>query len=198
MTGILATLGAPGVTLVIIGLALVLYWAARPFRPEATWAGDLMRLRSWHQTRSATHRRAPLPMPHDLWPRAEVGPLMWRWPLNSTRWVCAQLWRLVSPWRGLLGVIARLSWYQAAAIGAAAAMVQALVLMVLITLPVAVVLVVIDTTTALRGGLPPARRSHARKAAAAHHKRVAWAETRLAAVRADLTNSAPVYQGGRS
>ena len=170
MRDLLALLGAPGVALVVSWIGLVGYWATRPFRPEATWYSDLAQIqghiaRRHHRRRSRPDRVA---MPHGLWPRAEVGPRMWRWPLNTTRWFCGRLWLLFAFRRGFLGIIGRTAWYPSAGLGAAAAMLQALVLMTLITLPCVLLAGLVDSTTVLRGGLPPNWRSHAGKTQAVH------------------------------
>ncbi|MEM9615510.1 MAG: hypothetical protein AAF962_03120 [Actinomycetota bacterium] len=121
-----------------------------------------------------------------LWPKAEIGPRMWRWPLNLTRWFCEQLWRFCHRIPGLLGLIARCALYPSVGLGAAAAMAQALVLMAIFTAPVAALLFVVDSATVLRGGLPPARAGHARKAARFHQRQTQAATERLALVRQQL------------
>jgi hypothetical protein len=94
-------------------------------------------------------------MAHDLWPVFEVGPRMWRWPLNTTRAFCALAWAVIGWRRGLAWSLLRIAWYPATGIGAVAAIIQAAVLIVFITLPVKAVLVVLDSITVLRGGIPP-------------------------------------------
>ena len=162
MRDLLAVLGAPGVVMVVGWIGFVGYWTTRPFRPGATWYDDLAKVQARLVRRR--HRRWLRPdrvmMPHGLWARAEVGPRMWRWPLNTTRWFCGRLWLVLVVRRGILGFIGRSAWYPSAGLGAAAAMVQALVLMTIITLPCVLLAWLVDSTTVLRGGRPPSRRSH--------------------------------------
>ncbi len=191
MTTVLETLGVPGVAIVAAWIITVGYWSTRPFRPDATWFTDLRHLTA--RLRPGTpRRRREVVIAHGLWPRADTGPRMWRWPLNSTRWFCAGLWAVVNR-RGLLGLIGRTAWYPSAALGAAAAITQALILVTLITLPVAAVLLVVDSATVIRGGLPPARPSHVRKAGLAAERRTRQYHERLATIRAEL-QPAPRYQ----
>ena len=173
MRDLLAVLGAPGVVIVVGWTGLVGYWATRPFRPEATWYSDLAKIQARIARRRHRRRLRPdrVVMPHGMWPRAEVGPRMWRWPLNTTRWFCSRLWLMLVFRRGLLGFIGRTAWYPAAGLGAAAAMVQALVLMTIITLPCVLVAGLVDSSTVLRGGLPPTRRSRASGAQAVSEHR---------------------------
>ncbi len=191
MTTALDTLASLGVVGVVLALASVItagYWTTRPFRPDATWFADLATCRRLLSRPARTPKRSD-PMGPGLWPRAEVGPRMWRWPLNSTRWFCGRLWRIVVYRRGLVGFIGRAAWYPTAGIGAVAAMTQALILMTAITLPIATVLLVVDSATVLRGGMPPTKPVHARKIEQAHRRRTHHATQRLAAIRADLDHT---------
>lgn len=198
MTSALAALdhlGLVGLALILAWVVFIGYWATRPLRPEATWYSDLARLRNHlHRRRNGRQQRRVLVMGLPWWPRAEVGPRMWRWPLNTTRWITAGLWHLtVRPRPGLLGLVtltARLAWYPAAGIGALAAIAQALVLMTIITLPMTVVLVVIDSATVLRGGYPPVRHN---KAAVIHQRRTDAATVRLAEIRTHLEHEHQRY-----
>ena len=171
MTSIYDTLGVPGIGLLIVIVAVTGYSAARPFRPHATWFTDLAKARArlaqrLHQNRQQRSGRDPLPMPHNLWPVCEVGPRMWRWPLNLTRWWCALVWAHIGWRRGLFWGLLRVAWYPSAGLGALAAITQALVLMAVFTVPVAVVWFAFDTIAVLRGGTPPAYRLSRRKATA--------------------------------
>lgn len=194
-TGVFATLGVPGVVLLVLVAIVTGYTAARPFRPHATWFTDLAKLRAkahHHRPPRVRHRPAPLPMPGGIWPVCTVGPRMLRWPLNSTRWVCARGWHTIAHRRGLPYTVARVAWYPSTALGLLAALIQALLLMVLITAPAAVLLFTFDTLTVLRGGTPPGHRISPVKARAITQRQEAQRAQRLAQVRSDVRAIAKV------
>ncbi|MEM9612911.1 MAG: hypothetical protein AAGA59_08250 [Actinomycetota bacterium] len=187
--GLLGTLGLPGALLVALVVVVLGYSIARRFRPHATWFTDLAKLCAKLRRIDRPgngDRRPPLPMPHGVWPHCEVGPRMWRWPLNLTRWFCAAFWTGIGHRYGLLFTVARLAWWPSVGLGFLAAVVQALVLMTLFTLPVAALLFVFDTATVIRGGTPPAHRISPTKRLLITEREEEKRTNRLAQIRSDV------------